>query len=149
MNTNNNSAHPGPYVRGKLPAELPVKEVAKRLGVGRPALSNFLNAKASLSREMAGRLAATFKLDADELLQMQAAYDAARFATPHSAAHAEEPSLPRYSHHPIGVHYRNGAIPWLCARHLPGHDGGPHRPVGAPHHQRSGGRHFRVGGHHR
>lgn len=77
MSKDSNSTHPGPYVRSKLPADLPVKEAAKRLGVGRPALSNFLNAKASLSREMAGRLAATFKLDADELLQMQAAYDAA------------------------------------------------------------------------
>ena len=77
MSNNTNPAHPGPFVRSKLPADLAVKEAAKRLGVGRPALSNFLNAKASLSREMAGRLAATFKLDADGLLQMQAAYDAA------------------------------------------------------------------------
>ena len=76
MSTNNSPGHPGPYVRSKLPANLSIKEAAKRLGVGRPALSNFLNAKASLSREMAGRLAATFKLDAEELLRMQAAYDA-------------------------------------------------------------------------
>lgn len=78
MGTNNNepSLHPGAYVRSKLPADLTVKEASKRLGVGRPALSNFLNTKASLSQEMARRLAATFKLDADELLQMQAAYDA-------------------------------------------------------------------------
>ena len=72
-----NSPHPGTYVRSKLPTELPVTEAAKRLGVGRSALSNFLNGKASLSREMAGRLAATFKFDPDALLQMQAAHDAA------------------------------------------------------------------------
>lgn len=77
MSTPATPVHPGSFVRSKLPADLPIKEAAKRLGVGRPALSNFLNAKAALSREMAGRLAATFKLDADQLLLMQAAYDSA------------------------------------------------------------------------
>lgn len=44
------------------------------MGVGRPALSNFLNGKASLSREMAGRLQATFNLDPDDLMKRQQAF---------------------------------------------------------------------------
>ena len=76
MSTLNKKAeHPGTFVRRKLPPDLTVKEAAKRMGVGRPALSNFLNGKAGLSREMAARLEATFKLNRERLMQMQVAYD--------------------------------------------------------------------------
>jgi plasmid maintenance system antidote protein VapI len=47
-------SHPGSFVRASIiPAGMTVKDAAKRLGIGRPALSNFLNGKAALSTEMA------------------------------------------------------------------------------------------------
>ena len=49
-----------------------VTEAAKRLGVGRPALSNLLNGNASLSDKMASRLERAFGADANDLLQRQA-----------------------------------------------------------------------------
>jgi addiction module HigA family antidote len=52
-----------------------VKDAAGRLGVGRPALSNFLNGKAALSPEMAARLEKAFGADQRQLLELQAAYD--------------------------------------------------------------------------
>jgi addiction module HigA family antidote len=56
---------------------MPVKKAAELMGVGRPALSNLLNGKASLSPEMALRLEKVFgaKARSETLLQMQAAYD--------------------------------------------------------------------------
>lgn len=68
--------HPGSYVRNHvLPAGLTVKEAARLLGVGRPALSNFLNCKAALSSEMALRLEQSFGADRQKLLDLQAEYD--------------------------------------------------------------------------
>lgn len=52
-----------------------VKDAAKRLGVGRPALSNFLNGKSALSSSMATRLEKAFGADRKLLQDMQAAYD--------------------------------------------------------------------------
>jgi addiction module HigA family antidote len=52
-----------------------VKDAAKQLGIGRPAMSNFLNGKAALSLEMALRLEKAFGADRKRLLDMQAAYD--------------------------------------------------------------------------
>jgi addiction module HigA family antidote len=52
-----------------------VKDAAKRLGIGRPALSNFLNGKSALSPEMAVRLEKAFGADRKQLVDMQAAYD--------------------------------------------------------------------------
>lgn len=46
------------------------------LGVGRPALSNLLNEKASLSPEMALRVEKAFGVKMETLLRMQARYDA-------------------------------------------------------------------------
>lgn len=69
-------AHPGPYVRRAIiPASMSVKDAANRLGIGRPALSNFLNGKSGLSPEMAVRLEKAFGADRKALLDMQAAYD--------------------------------------------------------------------------
>ena len=68
--------HPGPFVRDNvIPAGMSVTSAAKRLGVGRPALSNFLNSKAALSQEMAVRLEKAFGADRKRLLEMQASYD--------------------------------------------------------------------------
>lgn len=63
----------GAYIRQHvIPAGMSVKEAAERLGVGRPALSNLLNGKASLSPEMALRLEKAFGARRQELLDRQA-----------------------------------------------------------------------------
>src|SRR5690349_15691904 len=63
----------GPYVRDNvLPAGVTVSAAAKRLGVGRPALSNFLNGKAALSKDMALRIEREFGADANDLIRRQA-----------------------------------------------------------------------------
>ena len=68
--------HPGTYARESIiPAGMSVKDAAKRLGIGRPALSNFLNGKSALSPEMAVRLEKAFGADRKRLLDIQAAYD--------------------------------------------------------------------------
>lgn len=68
--------HPGGFIkRSVLPDDLSVTAAAKVLGVGRPALSNFLNEKASLSPEMALRVEKAFGVKMDTLLKMQARYD--------------------------------------------------------------------------
>ncbi|MFM0196305.1 HigA family addiction module antitoxin [Paraburkholderia strydomiana] len=76
MVTSPEPAHPGAHIRSSIiPAGMSVTEAAKRLGVGRPALSNLLNGKAALSPEMAVRLEKSFGADRERLLEMQAAYD--------------------------------------------------------------------------
>jgi len=50
-----------------------VKDAAKQLGVGRPALSNLLNGNSALSLEMALRLERAFGADRQKLLDLQAA----------------------------------------------------------------------------
>ena len=69
-------SHPGTFVRERvIPSGMSVTEAAKRLGVGRPALSNLLNGKSSLSPEMAVRLEKAFRADGEKLLARQAAFD--------------------------------------------------------------------------
>ena len=69
--------HPGGFIRRSiLPDDLTVTAAADILGVGRPALSNLLNEKASLSPEMALRVEKAFGVRMDTLLRMQARYDA-------------------------------------------------------------------------
>lgn len=68
--------HPGTYVKERvLPLELSISDAAKLLGIGRPALSNFLNAKAALSAEMAIRIQRVFGTNKDMLLDLQRSYD--------------------------------------------------------------------------
>jgi len=68
--------HPGLHIRDNvIPKKMAVKEAAKLLGVGRPALSNLLNGNADLSSEMAARLDKVFGADQQELLKMQVAFD--------------------------------------------------------------------------
>src|SRR5512134_3953954 len=75
-NSSNKPVHPGTYVRETIiPAGMSVKDAAKQLGIGRPALSNFLNGKSALSPKMAVRLEKAFGADRKGLLDMQAAYD--------------------------------------------------------------------------
>jgi addiction module HigA family antidote len=74
--------HPGPFIKDRvLPAGLSVKDAAKLLGVGRPALSNLLNGKAALSSEMALRMEKVFGASQQELLQMQAKFDESQTRT--------------------------------------------------------------------
>ena len=69
--------HPGSFIkRSVLPDDLSITDAAKVLGVGRPALSNLLNEKASLSPEMALRVEKAFGVKMDTLLKMQTWYDA-------------------------------------------------------------------------
>ena len=73
-----NSSHPGPYVRAHvIPTGMSVTKAAQTIGIGRPALSNFLNGKAALSSQMAARLQRAFGADAGDLMARQAAHDAA------------------------------------------------------------------------
>lgn len=72
----NGPVHPGAYVRQHVfPKGMTVTEAAAVLGIGRPALSNFLNGKAALSQEMARRLERTFNADREHLLDLQTRYD--------------------------------------------------------------------------
>ncbi len=69
--------HPGGFIkRSVLPDDLSVTAAAEALDIGRPALSNLLNEKASLSPEMALRVEKAFGVKMDTLLRMQARYDA-------------------------------------------------------------------------
>ena len=68
--------HPGVYIRKHvIPSKMSVTDAARRLGVGRPALSNLLNGKAALSPKMAVRLENTFGAGHKKLLDRQAAFD--------------------------------------------------------------------------
>lgn len=65
--------HLGAFVRESIiPSDMSVSAAAKRLGVGRVALSNFLNGKSGQSAEMAVRLEKAFGADREALLKMQA-----------------------------------------------------------------------------
>ena len=68
--------HPGTFIKEYvIPAGMSVTDAAKRLGVGRPALSNLLNGNSSLSSNMAVRLEKSFGIDHQKLLDIQAAFD--------------------------------------------------------------------------
>lgn len=72
--------HPGVFLGEEIiePHDLSVTQAAKILGVTRPALSKLLNARASLSPEMALRFEKAFGLKIDTLLRMQTSYDIAQ-----------------------------------------------------------------------
>jgi addiction module HigA family antidote len=75
-----NPSHPGGFIRTEIfdPIGLSVTEAALALGVTRPALSAFLNERASLSPEMAIRIEKAFGLKLETLMRMQNAYDIAQ-----------------------------------------------------------------------
>lgn len=72
--------HPGQYVRDAVlrPNKMTVTGAAKLIGISRPGVSNFLNGKVATTAEMAARIERTFKIPAQTLLNMQAAYEAAQ-----------------------------------------------------------------------
>lgn len=71
--------HPGVHVKEHIiPKHLNIKNAAGILKVGRPALSNLLNGKASLSSSMAIRLEKAFGCNATTLLALQAEWDKAK-----------------------------------------------------------------------
>ena len=68
--------HPGAYVKENvIPNELTIKKASEMMGIGRPALSNFLNCKSNLSSSMAIRLEKAFGVDKEFLLNIQQKYD--------------------------------------------------------------------------
>ena len=70
------STHPGTFIREHvIPKAMSVTDAAKRLGVGRPALSNLLNGNSSLSPTMALRLEKSFGFDRQKLLGLQSEFD--------------------------------------------------------------------------
>lgn len=84
----NSANHPGPFVRRHvLPEGMTVTKAAQIMGIGRVALTNFLNSKASLSKKMAGRLEAAFGANSEELLELQVRFDRHQ-ADKHRQAHA-------------------------------------------------------------
>lgn len=88
--------HPGQYVRDSAltPKKLSVLAAAKLVGVGRPALSNFLNGHASATLEMASRIEIAFGIPAQHLLDMQAMYDAANSKAKGAPANAKPYVVP-------------------------------------------------------
>lgn len=73
------AGHPGRFVWSEViqPHGLSITEAAQALGVTRPALSKFINGRASLSPEMALRLEKAFGVAMDMLMRMQGSYDIA------------------------------------------------------------------------
>lgn len=77
----NKSQHPGIKIRLKvIPTGMSVTKAAQLMGIGRPALSNLLNGKASLSAEMAGRLSKAFDYPLGDLMAWQASFDSTNAA---------------------------------------------------------------------
>lgn len=72
-------SHPGGFLKTEVlaPLDLSVTEAALALGVTRPALSAFLNERASLSPDMAIRIEKAFGLKLETLMRMQNACDIA------------------------------------------------------------------------
>ena len=73
-------AHPVGFVKSEIVKALglSVTDAAQALGVTRPALSAFLNERASLSPEMALRIEKAFGVSMDTLMRMQNSYDIAQ-----------------------------------------------------------------------
>jgi len=73
-----NPAHPGEILKELLiePMELTITDVSKHLDISRKTLSKVLNARGSITPEMAMRLELAFKKpSADHWLRLQNAYD--------------------------------------------------------------------------
>jgi addiction module HigA family antidote len=72
-------SHPGILIRAEvIPTGMSVTNAARLMAVGRPALSNLLNGNAALSTDMAARLARAFSYPLENLMKMQAGYEAAQ-----------------------------------------------------------------------
>jgi antitoxin HigA-1 len=75
-----NPVHPGSFIRTEIidAYDLSVTDAAAILGVSRPTLSTFLNAKSDLSGDMALRIEKAFGVDMETLMRMQNSFDIAR-----------------------------------------------------------------------
>ena len=90
-------AHPGTFIRDNvIPSDMSVTDAAKILGVGRPALSNLLNGRSSLSAEMAMRLETAFGADRRELLDRQMMFDCSDPGAEERAATAVSAYVPDF-----------------------------------------------------
>jgi antitoxin HigA-1 len=71
------AVHPGDWLKTEVvePYGISVTDLARHLGVSRPALSALLNGRAGLSGDMAIRFEKAFGLRAETLLRMQAAHE--------------------------------------------------------------------------
>jgi addiction module HigA family antidote len=83
--------HPGTRIKAEvIPPGMSITKAAQLMGVGRPALSNLLNGNAALSPDMAARLEKAFKkYRLNDLMEMQARYDAAQAKQKHAPADAK------------------------------------------------------------
>lgn len=72
-----NPPHPGAIVKKTLidGAGLSITEAAKKLGIGRVALSKIINGRAGISPEMAVRLSIALNTSSKMWLSMQDSYD--------------------------------------------------------------------------
>ena len=75
-----NPSHPGGFMYREMiePLGLSVTAAARARGVTRPALSAFLNERASLSPDMAIRMEKAFGISMETLMRMQNSYDIAQ-----------------------------------------------------------------------
>ena len=72
----NDKIHPGAYVRRHIiPEGMTVTKAAKLLGVGRPALSNFLNGNATFRRRWRYGSNARSGRTVRHLIELQAKFD--------------------------------------------------------------------------
>jgi addiction module HigA family antidote len=73
-------AHPGGFVKTEIiePLGLSVTDAAQVLGITRAALSAFLNARTSLSPDMAIRMEKAFGVSMETLMRMQNSFDIAQ-----------------------------------------------------------------------
>lgn len=68
--------HPGAKIRAMIvPEGTTITEVAAKLGIGRPALSNMLNGNASLSWDLALKIEQAYGIDGDDLMKLQWEFD--------------------------------------------------------------------------
>ena len=91
-------AHPGEIIRDlTLPAyDLTVTAAAEVLGVRRPALSTFLDARSPLSPDLAARIEKAFGVPMDLMIRVQASWDIAR-ARERRAEIEVEPYAPAFA----------------------------------------------------
>ena len=80
IKVNMTPSHPGDFIRTEIVEDLglTVTTAAEILGVRRATLSDLLNAKSSLSPEMALRIEKAFGISMGMLLRMQAWHDASQ-----------------------------------------------------------------------
>src|SRR4029077_12946151 len=92
-----NPVHPGRFLKTEIieAHDLTVTEAAKILGVSRPTLSSFLNAKADLSGDMALRFEKAFGVEMETLMRMQNSFDIAR-----ARSREKRIRVPRYEPRP-------------------------------------------------